>query len=153
MKRIFTLSAVVLSVALFLSSCVRDSIPPNNENYWLSKEQGEVVYSDTYCSYFVVETYYGYNVVQAYGGYKPYEGSIVYGNFSTNGTRDFYNQSANAVYTGTVTDYWLDYYEAQDALDFYCPMAGKSADGSATKREFKKATITFKPAASATTTK
>ena len=153
MKRIFTLSVSVLLASLFITSCVRDNIPNNNENYWLSKEQGEVVYSDPYCTYYVVETYYGFNVVRAYNGYKPYEGSIVYGNFSSNGTRDFYNQSANAVYTGTVTDYWLDYYEAQDALDFYCPVYGKSADGTATKRVFKKATITFKPAAAATTTK
>lgn len=153
MKKIFTLSVSVLLASLFIIGCVRDNIPNNNENYWLSKEQGEVVYSDPYCNYYVVETYNGFNVLRANGGYKPYEGSLVYGNFSANGTRDFYNQSANAVYTSTVTDYWLDYYEAQDALDYYCPLAGKSADGTAKKREFKKASIQFKPAASATTTK
>ncbi len=140
MKKIFTLSAILLSVTLFLSSCVKNSIPPNNENYWLSKEQGEVVYSDTYCSYFVVETYYGFNVVKAYGNYKPYEGSIVYGNFSSTGTRDMYNHSSDVVFTGTVTDYWLSYAEAQDALDFYCPY-GK---GTVVKREFRKSTTVFK---------
>jgi hypothetical protein len=141
MKRIFTLSAVVLMASLIFVGCVRDTLPNNNENYWLSKEEGEVVYSDSYCNYFVVETYYGFNVIRAYGSYKPYEGSIVYGNFSSAGTKDFYNSSNGVVFTGTVTDYWLDYYEAQDALDFYCPLAGK---GTATKREFKKATIQFK---------
>ena len=137
MKKIFTLSAIVLSISLFLSSCVKTYPTGNDESYWLSKEQGEVVYSDSYCSYFVVETYYGYNVVQAYGSYKPYEGSIVYGNFSSRGTREMYNYSSGVVFTGTVTDYWLSYTEAQDALDYYCPF-GKGATGT---REFKKSTI------------
>ena len=138
MKRIFTLSAFVMIAALFLAGCVRDQLPNNNENRWLSKEQGEVVYSDTYCSYYIVETSYGYNIVRAYGSYKPYEGSIVYGNFSSTGTRDMYNYSSGIVFTGSVTDYWLSYYEAQDAIDFYCPLYGK---GEKAKREFKKSTL------------
>ncbi|MEO7924905.1 MAG: hypothetical protein ABIR30_14575 [Chitinophagaceae bacterium] len=143
MKRIFTLSAVVLTIALFLSSCVRDSIPPNNENYWLSKEQGEVVYSDSYCNYFVVETYYGYTIVRAYGTYKPYEGAVVYGNFSSQGTKDMYDYTSRYVFTGTVTDYWLSYAEAQDAMDYYCPLYGKGAT-----RVFKTSTIKQKAPAS-----
>ncbi len=138
MKKIFTLSTIILSVALFLSSCVK-TYPANDDSYWLSKEQGEVVYSDTYCSYFIVETYYGYNVVQAYGNYKPYEGNIVYGNFSNRGSREFYNYSSGVVFSGTVTDYWLTYTEAQDALDYYCPY-GK---GTQQTRVFKKATTIF----------
>lgn len=141
MKRIFTLSIPVfigiLSVTLLLSSCVREEYPSTNENYWFSKERGEVVYSDTYCSYYVVETYNGFNLVRAYGSYKPYEGSIVYGNFSSPGTRDMYNFSSGVVFTGIVTDYWLSYGAAQDALDYYCPY-GK---GEGVKREFKKSTI------------
>jgi len=136
MKKIFTLSALVLAVSLFLSSCVKDGGYHDNNNYWLSKEKGEVVYSDTYCSYYVIETYYGYTIVRAYGSYKPYEGSVIYGNLSSPGTKDMYNQSSGVVFTGTVTDYWLSYTEAQDALDYYCPY-GK---GDGTKREFKKAT-------------
>jgi len=133
MKKIFTLSIFLVSVTLFLGACMRDQIPNNTENYWLSKERGEVVYSDSYCNYYVVETYNGYNIVRAWGSYKPYEGSIVYGNFSNMGTRDFYNFSSGVVFTGTVTDYWLSYIEAQDALDYYCPLYGKGV-----KREFKK---------------
>jgi hypothetical protein len=140
MKRIFTLSAAILMVSLFFVSCVRDTLPNNNENYWLSKEEGEVVYSDSYCNYFVVETYNGFNVIRSYSGYKPYEGSIVYGNFSSSGTKDFYNYSNGVVFTGTITDYWLDYYEAQDALDFYCPLGGKGT--AVVKREFKKSKFT-----------
>jgi len=140
MKKIFTLSAIVFAVTLFLSSCVKNQYIGNDDNYWLSKEQGEVVYSDTYCSYYVIETYYGYTIVRTYGSYKPYEGSIVYGNFSSRGTRDMYNYSNGVVFTGTVTDYWLSYTEAQDALDYYCPYGYKGE----TKREFKKATTTFK---------
>ena len=126
MKKIFTLSAVLLFATVLLSSCYRDNSigNGNNENYWLSKEQGEVVYSDSYCNYYVVETYYGYNVVRSYAGYKPSEGTIVYGNFSSRGTRDMYNYSSGYVFTGTVTDYWLTYNEAQDALDYYCPIYG-----------------------------
>ncbi len=137
MKRIFTLSALVLSVTLLLSSCVKnDTYYGFDEGYWLAKERGEVVYSDPYCSYYVVETYYGYNIIQASGGYKPYEGAMVYGNFSARGTRDMYNYSTGFVFTGTVTDYWLTYTEAQDALDYYCPIYGKGVT-----REFKKSSI------------
>ncbi len=137
MKRIFTLSAIIFSITLFLSSCVKNQQPRNDDNYWLSKERGEVVYSDTYCNYYVIETYQGFNIVRAYGSYKPYEGSIVYGNFSSPGTRDMYNQSSGVVFTGTVTDYWLSYFDAQDAIDFYCPY-GKGKSG---EREFKESTI------------
>jgi len=136
MKKIFTLSAFIVLVSVFFASCVRDSVPYDQEDYWLTKERGEVVYSDSYCNYFVVETYYGYTIIQAYGVYKPYEGSIVYGNFSNVGTRDFYNRSSGIIFSGTVTDYWLSYTDAQYTLDYYCPLYGKGV-----KREFKKSTI------------
>ena len=139
MKKIFTLSAAFILLSVMLISCVRDNnINNNNENYWLSKERGEVVYSDSYCNYYVVETYNGYTIVRAYGSYKPYEGSIVYGNFSAMGTRDMYDRTSGYVFTGTVTDYWLTYIEAQDALDYYCPLVG----GKGAKREFKKSSFT-----------
>ncbi len=132
MKRIFTLSVIAFA-ALLISGCAK-TYSGNDNSYWLSKEKGEVVYSDSYCNYYVVETNYGYNVVQSYNGYKPFEGTLVYGNFSSRGTRDFYNYSTDRIFTGSVTDYWLTYTEAQDALDYYCPV-GKNA-----KREFKTAT-------------
>lgn len=137
MKKIFTLSAGFLLATILLSSCVKETVVvSNNESYWLTKEEGEVVYSDPYCSYYVVETYNGYNILRAYAGYKPYEGDIVYGNFSSAGTRDMYNYSGRFVFTGTVTDYWLSYYQALDALDYYCPVYGKAAE----KRVFKEST-------------
>jgi hypothetical protein len=136
MKKIFTLSAFTLLTAVLLSSCVKNYHSGGfDESYWLAKERGEVVYSDSYCSYFVVETSLGYTVVQSYGSYKPYEGAIVYGNFSSRGTRDMYNRTTSYVFTGSVTDYWLTYQEAQDALDYYCPL-------KAGKREFKSSTQT-----------
>ncbi|MEZ5034463.1 MAG: hypothetical protein R2796_05710 [Chitinophagaceae bacterium] len=139
MKKIFTLTTSFLLTMVLLTSCYQDStIYTDHHNYWLDKEQGEVVYSDTYCSYYVVETYYGYTIVRSYAGYKPYEGTIVYGDFSSRGTRDMYNYSEDFVFTGTVTDYWLTYNEAQDALDYYCPVYGK---GVTTKRVFKKSTL------------
>lgn len=141
MKRIFTFSALFIGLALFVSSCVQNHHGGggNDENYWLSKEQGEVVYSDTYCSYYVIETINGYTIVRSYGGYKPYEGSIVYGDFSYLGTKDIYNRSTGYLFTGTITDTWLTYYEAQDAMDYYCPLYGKN--GEKIQREFKKTDI------------
>jgi len=137
MKKIFTLSASLFLAMILLSSCVKEDIAVgNNENYWLTKEEGEIVYSDPYCSYYVVETYNGYNIIRSYAGYKPYEGDLVYGNFSSLGTKDMYNYSGRFVFTGTVTDYWLSYNEALDALDYYCPVYGISAE----KRVFKEST-------------
>jgi hypothetical protein len=138
MKRIFTLSTIVLAVSLIFSGCIKDTYYNGgfNEGYWLAKERGEVVYSDNYCNYYVVETFNGYTIIRTYGNYKPYEGSVVYGNFSYAGTRDIYNRTSGVVFTGTVTDYWLTYNEAQNALDYYCPLYGKN-----TTREFKKSSI------------
>lgn len=136
MKKIFTLSAGLFLFTILLSSCIKDRIVVNNdENYWLNKEEGEVVYSDINCNYYVVETYNGYNIVRTYSGYQPYEGDLVYGNFSSQGTRDMYNYTGRFVFTGTVTDYWLSYNAALDALDYYCPY-GKGGE----KRVFKTAT-------------
>lgn len=50
--------------------------------------------------------------------------------------RDLYNYSSRLVFTGTVTDYWLSYNDAQNAMDYYCPIYGKG-----TKREFKVSTV------------
>ena len=135
MKKIFTLSVFALIASIFLASCVKESYYGINENYWLSKERGEVVYSDSYCNYYAIETSNGFTIIRS-NGYKPFEGSIVYGDLSYRGTREFYNRSTGVVFTGTVTDYWLSYAEAQDALDYYCPLYGKGI-----KREFKKSSF------------
>jgi hypothetical protein len=136
MKKIFTLSVFAFLASIFFAGCVKDDVYVNNENYWLTKERGEVVYSDSYCNYYVVETINGYTIIRSGGGYKPFENSILYGDFSYRGAREIYNRSTNVIFTGTVTDYWLSYDEAQDALDYYCPLPG----GKGVKREFKKAT-------------
>lgn len=137
MKRIFTLSAIFLLAIITLSSCVKDRvIVSNDETYWLSQEEGEVVYTDPTCNYWVVETYNGYNIIYTNPGTRPYEGDLVYGNFSSRGIRDIYNFSGDYVFTGTVKDYWLSYNQALDALDYYCPLYGKSAE----PRVFKEAT-------------
>ena len=138
MKKIFTISTLVLLSAIFLTSCYKQRDAGFNEDYWLSKERGEVVYSDSYCNYYVVETASGYTVIRSYGGYKPYEGSIVYGDLSYTGTGDIYNRSSGVVFTGTVTDYWLTYYEAQDMIDYYCPLsAGKQSTSTSNFRKKK----------------
>ncbi|MES1197928.1 MAG: hypothetical protein ABUL41_01470 [Chitinophagaceae bacterium] len=130
MKRIFTYSVISIMSFVFLAACTKGRIYNPDESYWLSQERGEVIYSDIYCNYYVVQTYNGYNIVRSYGGYKPFEGSIVYGNFSFSGTRDFYNRSSGVIFTGTVTDYWLSYNGALDAIDYYCPLYGKTSSTS-----------------------
>ena len=145
MKKTFTLSVFAFIATIFLASCVRDSHYGGiNEGYWLSKERGTVVYSDSYCNYFVVETINGYSVVRSYDGYKPFEESVLYGDLSYSGTREFYNRSTGVVFTATVTDYWLTYSEAQDALDYYCPM-GKGQARTFSKADNGKGTQTFIP--------
>ncbi|MDP4262103.1 MAG: hypothetical protein Q8941_06185 [Bacteroidota bacterium] len=129
MKKIFTISSLIILFSLFLTGCYRRDAG-YNEDYWLSKQKGEVVYSDSYCNYYVVQTYNSYTVLRAYGGYKPFEGSIVYGDFGYGGTRDIYNSSTGIIFTGTVTDYGLSFDGAQQALDYYCPLGGKSSSSN-----------------------
>lgn len=119
MKKIMILSAFTFTMSVFFTGCVKGDLG-YDENYWLSKEKGVVVYSD-YCNYYVVETAYGYTILSAWDSYKPLEGAIVYGNFSNYGTRDFYNRSSNRIFTAEVKEYWLSYYEAQQAIYYYCP--------------------------------
>jgi hypothetical protein len=119
MKKIFTLSIITIGLVIFFTSCVKNR-EYVDESYWLSKERGEVVLSDPYCQYFVIETNSGYSILRSYNGYKPYEGSIVYGNFSNYGTRDYYDRSSGVVYTFEVIEYWLTYYDAQNAINYYC---------------------------------
>lgn len=134
MKKIFTLSALFIISTLFLTSCIKTDYPYYDNQYWLSKERGEVVYSGTYCNYYVIQTNYGYTIVRMWGNYKPYENSIIYGDFSYTGTKDMYNYSGGIVFTGTITDTRLTYIEAQEVLNYYCPL------GKGMVREFKKTT-------------
>jgi hypothetical protein len=117
MKKIFTLVLPVLLISFLFTSCVKQA--PFDDSYWLSKERGEVIYSSPTCAYYVVETYNGYSVIRAVDS-RPYEGDIVYGDFSQYGIVDVYNRSRGILMTADVRDYWLTYYGAQDAIDYYC---------------------------------
>jgi hypothetical protein len=119
MKRIFTITSFVILTAIVIAGCSKRDYY-YDEDYWLSKERGEVVYSDSFCPYYVVETYNGYTVVRSADGYAPYEGSIIYGDLSRLGTRDLYNRSDGSIIRGEVTDYWLTYGEAQYLIDHLC---------------------------------
>ena len=110
---------MTIALVTIVSSCVKDR-QYIDESYWLTKERGQVVHSDPYCQYYVVQTDYGYTVLRAYGSYKPSEGSIVYGNFSNYGLIDLYNRSNGEIITAEVKEYWLSYFEAQNAIDYYC---------------------------------
>ena len=100
MKRIFTFSTIALFIALFFTSCIKEQI--FNESYWLSKERGEVVYSSSSCTYYIVETNNGYTVIRAISS-RPYEGDILYGDFSHYGVKDIYNRTDDSVmmFTGS----------------------------------------------------
>ena len=119
MKKILTLSVLTIGLVVLFTGCYQDR-QYVDDSYWLTKERGQVVYSDPYCQAYVVETNYGYAVLRAFDGYKPFEGAIVYGNFSSYGIRDFYNRTNGIVFTAEVTEYWLSWFEAQDALSYYC---------------------------------
>ena len=132
MKKIILLSSFVLLAAVLITSCVRHSGSNNvNENYWLTQERGDIVFSDSYCGYIVVETLYGYTIIRSTGGYQPYEGDEVYGNFGNYGTRSFYNRSTGRLVTGEVIEYDLSYVDAQYAIEYYCPSYGKGATATA----------------------
>jgi hypothetical protein len=122
MKKIFTLSSLAVLLAVVIASCTRSSRGDYgyDEDYYLSKERGVVVFSDSYCPYYVVETEFGYTVIESVSGYTPYEGSIIYGDLSGIGLRDLYNYSSRTVTRGDVIDYWLSYYDAQYLIDNMC---------------------------------
>lgn len=121
MKRIFTITALLLFTSVVFTACSKGGYDyVNDEDYWLRQERGEVVYSDSYCPYYVVETYYGYTIIRSSSGFTPFEGSVVYGDFSRRGYRDFYNRTDGIVTRGEVTDYWLTYGEAQYLIDNLC---------------------------------
>lgn len=120
MKKIFTLSVITLISITFLSSCYKHTYIDQDERYWLSQERGQVVYSSPTCDFYVVQTYNGYEVIHSWDGYRPFEGTILYGNFSSNGSRSFYSPENGALVSGEVIDYWLSYGAAQDEINQYC---------------------------------
>jgi hypothetical protein len=122
MKKIFTYSIVAVLFAVLFTSCRKDVVVYDDGPNWLSQERGDVVYSNNYCGFYVVETDYGYSIVQNLDGLRTYDGDVMYGNFGGYGTRDFYNYTADIVTRGEIMEYDLTYNEAQDAIDYYCPL-------------------------------
>src|SRR6266542_5575463 len=114
MKKIFTFSVLAIIIVLFFTSCVKQV--PFDESYWLSKERGEVVYSSSTCSHYIIETNNGYAVIRSLSS-RPYEGDVLYGDFSYDGVKDIYNRTEGSIISGDVKEYWLTYSGAQDALD------------------------------------
>ncbi|HAO47184.1 MAG TPA: hypothetical protein PLZ45_11635 [Ferruginibacter sp.] len=121
MKKIFTYSVLAAFVAVLFTSCRKDVVVYDDHSWWLSQEQGDVVYSSNSCGFYVVETNYGYTIIQNLDGLRTYAGDVMYGNFGGFGTRSFYNHSAGVVTRGNVVQYDLTYNEAQEAIDYYCP--------------------------------
>jgi hypothetical protein len=119
MKKIFTYTMAAVMATLLFTSCAKEK--PYHNDYWLSQERGDVVYSYNGCGYYVVETNYGYTVIRNQDGLNTYDGDIMYGNFGGYGTRDFYNYTADLVTRGSVVEYDLSYSAAIDAINYYCP--------------------------------
>jgi len=118
MKKILTLSIVLIAAVIF-SSCRKQNVFEIDEGYWLSKERGEVAYSSSSCSYYLVETPNGYSIVKSLSA-KPYVGDVLYGDFSYYGVKDIYDRSGGLIISGDVREYWLTYSGAQDAISYYC---------------------------------
>lgn len=135
MKKIFTLSSILVLTIGFLAGCSKRGYSYNDDlDYWLSKENGVVVYSDNYCPYYVVETYYGYTIIRSSVGYRLYEGDEIFGNLSSPGYKDLYNYTTNSIIRGDVIDYWLSYAEAQYTIDNLCYTYGKSGEKKVIKQ-------------------
>lgn len=137
MKRLFTQISIVVLSAVLLASCTKQEVHyhDGNNNNWMNKEYGVIVYSDGYCPYYVVETYNGYTIIRSSSGYMPYEGDEVYGDLSRYGYRDFYNYTDNSFIRGEVVEYWLSYSEAQYMIDELCYTYGKSASGKTAEKK------------------
>ena len=129
MKKIFTISTLLVLLAVVIAGCSKRSYDYgyDDTDYWLRKESGIVVYSDNYCPYYVIETNNGYTVVRA-TGYQPYEGDEIYGDLSRRGVKDMYNYTDNSITRGEVTDYWLSYADAQYVIDNLCYTYSKTGE-------------------------
>lgn len=129
LRRFLTLTTVLALVTVLISSCSRRGYYVEDDiDYWMSKENGYVVYADAYCPYIVVETFYGYTIIRQTSGRVPYEGDEIFGDLSRRGFRDFYNYMDNSIFRGEVTDYWLSYSEAQFIIDNACYTYGKGVE-------------------------
>jgi hypothetical protein len=146
MKKIFTISSVLILAVALLAGCTRRGGGySNDEDYWLSRESGVVVYSDVYCPYYVVETRNGYTVIESLTGYTPYEGNVIYGDLSRRGYMDLYDRSTGSIIRGDVVEYWLNYYEAQNMIDNFCSYGYKSnGSDSTSKKVIKRAGLSQK---------
>lgn len=127
MKKIFTYSIIAALLAVLFTSCAKESVViVDHGPDWFSQERGDVVYSNNSCGFYVVETNYGYDIIENLDGLRTYDGDVMYGNFGGYGSRDFYNYTADVVTAGNVLEYDLTFNEAQDAIDYYCPV-GKAS--------------------------
>jgi hypothetical protein len=112
---------MLLAGVLFFGSCRKAEIlVPVDENYWLQKDRGVVVYTDFSCNYYIVETRLGYSVIRNYGGLTPFSGDVLYGDLNRWGYTDIYNRRSGRIIYGDVKDYWLSWFNARDQVAYQC---------------------------------
>jgi hypothetical protein len=121
MKKIFTCSILAALMAVVFAGCTKEKVYEDNSS-WLSQERGEVLYSNNSCGFYVVKTSFGYTIIQNLDGLRIYGNDVMYGDFGGYGRRSFYNFTADVITGGNVVEYDLGYNEAQDAIDYYCPV-------------------------------
>ena len=68
---------------------------------------GEAVYTESGCDYFIVEAYMGYALLEWFGGAIPEVGDIIRGDFESYGFRDLNVVNRGRRIRVWVEDYWL----------------------------------------------
>jgi hypothetical protein len=114
---------VAIMSILFFSSCRKGDIiapVPIDENYWLQKDRGVVVYTDFSCDYYIVETRAGYSVLKTTGGFVPYNGDVLYGDLNRWSYGEIYNRSTGRLIRAKVIEYWLSWFGARDIVVYQC---------------------------------
>jgi hypothetical protein len=124
MKKAFTFSSLlILSVLLFSGCYKRDVIV--SEDYWLAKERARlfIVIVTATIMWWRRPAAIRWSVLMAVINLLKEASFMV--TSASGEPSDFYNRSSGVVFTAVVTDYWLTYAEAQDAIDYYCRVSNK----------------------------
>jgi len=112
-------SALVLVVAFGTLQATPPARPPRHAVV-LANTKSLVVYTQTSCSYYIVENAMGYAVLEWFGGGDPSVGDLIYGNVNTYGFKDLsfgrYDQKTKV----WIEDYMLSWDRAVEKIRDKC---------------------------------